>query len=212
MIAPPEDPKLPAELQEVLNRLEAEFDCVLRGSVPVAESADMIICRRFIVHHPTRPAYKLKEHFNPEMYQSLADSNQDELLQQHLQILESFLRAELVQWSKRSMDMKTLPRMTHPEDPTGILNNFIEQLEQMMNESLSYPARPAWEGFLVGIENAMLRAIKQKDATPIDRVQIIAHFAIMTTASRKTDPPSLTSWIDWQLENRRIAIANADRD
>lgn len=212
MIAPPEDLQLPAELQEVMDRLGTEFDCVLRGSVPVAES-DMIICRRFIVHHATRPAYKLKEYFNVEMYQDLAESGRNEiLLQEHLQILESFLRAELVQWSKRSMDMKTLPRMTHPEDPTNILNNFIEQLEQMMNEALAYPPRPAWEGFLVGIENAMLRALKQKDSTPVDKVQIIAHFAIMTTASRKTDPPSLTVWIDWQLENRRTAIANADRD
>ena len=110
------------------------------------------------------------------------------------------------------MDMKKLPRMTHPEDPTDILNNFIEQLEQMMNEALAYPPRPAWEGLLVGIENAMLRTIKQTDATPVDKVQSIAHFAIMTTASTKTEPPALTSWIDWQLENRRTAIANADRD
>lgn len=212
MIAlPTEDLQLPAELREVLDRLEAEFDCVLRGSVPIAESDDMIICRRFIVHHPKRPTYKLKEHFNPEMYQSVADSKQDELLQQRLDILESFLRAELVQWSQRS-NMKTLPRMTHREDPTNILNNFIEQLEQMMNEALAYPPRPAWEGLLVGIENAMLRTIKQKDATPVDKVQAMAHFAIMTTASTKTDPPFLTSWLDGQLENRRTAIANADRD
>lgn len=210
MIAPPEDLQLPAELREVLDRLEAEFDCVLRGTVPVAES-DMIICRRFIVHHPTRPAYRLKEYFNPEMYQKLADSNQDELLQQHLHVLESFLRAELVQWSQRS-NMKTLPRMTHREDPTNILNDFIEQLEQMMNEALAYPPRPAWEGLLVGIESSMLRTIKQTDATPVDKVQSITHFAIMTTASTKTDPPALVSWIDHQLENRRIAIANADRD
>lgn len=210
----PEDPQLPGALQELMDRLGAEFDCTLRGTPVLVEDHDMIMCRRFMVHHPSRPSYKLKQHFNVEMLQYIAALTPEAAkieLRSRLDVLESFLRAELVQWKARKT-MKSLPRLTHQEDPTNILNNFIEQMEQMMNEALAYPPRPAWEGLLVGIEMAMFRAIKQENATPVDKVQIIAHFAVMTAASPQTDPQILGSWMDHQFENRRLALLNEHRD
>ena len=96
-----EDPQLPAELQEIMDRLGAEFDCKLYGTPVVVEDDDMIVCRRFMVQHPDRPSYKLKQHFNVEMFQNLAASNQEVELRDRLDMLENFLRAELVQWKER---------------------------------------------------------------------------------------------------------------
>lgn len=106
----------------------------------------------------------------------------------------------------------TLPRLTHLEDPTGILNQFIEQLEQLIEDTQAHPMRPAWDTLLVGIEQAMFRVLQQKEATPIDKIQAIAHLAVMTAAGSTTDPPILTTWLNSLLEKRRYAKATEHRD
>lgn len=106
----------------------------------------------------------------------------------------------------------SLPHLAHLEDPTGILNQCIEQLEQLIEDAQSYPKRQAWDLVLVGIEQAMFRVLQQKDSTPVDKVQAIAHFAIMTAAGSETNPPILTTWLNQKIEKRRLAKATEHRD
>jgi hypothetical protein len=105
-----------------------------------------------------------------------------------------------------------LPRLAHLEDPTGVLNEFIEQLEHLMEDAKSHTARPSWDLVIVAIEQAMLRVIQQQDSTPVDKVQAIAHFVIMVAAGSQTDPPILTTWLNEQLGKRRLAKATEHRD
>ncbi|KKM69687.1 hypothetical protein LCGC14_1448190 [marine sediment metagenome] len=105
-----------------------------------------------------------------------------------------------------------LPRLGHLEDPTGILNQFIEQLGKLIEDTQSYPRRDAWDLVLVGIEQAMFRVLQRHDSTPVDKVQAIAHFAVMTAAGSQTEPPILTTWLNTQMDERRFAKATEHRD
>lgn len=98
------------------------------------------------------------------------------------------------------------------EDPTDVLNLFIEQLQQMMDEVETIPNQLTWDSVLVKIEQVMFRVLCQHDATTIDKIQAIAHYAIIVVASKQNDPLVFTTWVENQIAKRRVAKAFEDRD
>lgn len=98
------------------------------------------------------------------------------------------------------------------EDPTNMLNLFIEQLQKMMDEVEAIPNNTAWNFLLINTEQVMFRVLCQHDATSVDKIQTIAHYAVITVASKQKDPLTFTTWVEKQITKRRVAKAFEDRD
>lgn len=98
------------------------------------------------------------------------------------------------------------------EDPTDVLNLFIEQLQQMMDEVETIPNHAVWNPMLIKLEQVMFRVLCQHDATAVDKIQAIAHYAIIVVANKQNDPVVFTTWVENQITKRRIAEAEEDRD
>lgn len=108
--------------------------------------------------------------------------------------------------------MTLLPKLTYMEDPTDVLNLFIEQLQTMMDEVETIPNNAAWDFLLINTEQVMFRVLQQHDATSVDKIQAIAHYAIIVVAGKQNEPLTFTTWVEKQIVKRRVAKALEDRD